>query len=126
MQTDSIFLLFNNRNLFTMNAEQQQKYLEALVRDHVHPAVQQFKFKGGDPDKTLWYVSNNNDTTAVMGPINFDALFLSQAGYTDEAIEQVIQLLLKAKKEGGTVITLNYKLKGMKTNAIGTFRTYFF
>ena len=109
-----------------MNAQQQQKYLESLVRDHVRPAIIKFKSNGGDPNKTLWYVANNNDTTVVTGPINFDSSFLSEAGYTNEAIEQVIALLLKAKKEGGTVITINFKLTGMKTNAIGTFRTYFF
>ena len=120
------FLFLVIRNLLTMNAQQQQKYLESLVEVHVYPAVLKFQSNGGKPDKTLWYVSNNDDTTTVMGPIKFDRLFLSEAGYCDEAIGQVVKLLVRVEKEGGTVVTLNFKLKGMKTNATGTFRTQFF
>lgn len=91
-----------------MNPVQEHHRICSLMQEKVMPSILEYKQESSNVDGTLWYVCDEGTSSCVVGPIDFHKSFFEDMGYSDEAIREVLSLLIKAKKESGVVISFNF------------------
>ena len=67
--------------------------------------------------QTIWHVDHRSNHIATVGPVT-DINYFTDLGYVDKALNDLLSLIEKMKKESGIVISISHKKYGGKKSKI--------
>lgn len=97
-----------------MDPDLELDFLISIINLHVYPKLHSFRHTGGGSiNKTLWYVRTDGEYTDVDGPLKFDSDYFRSRGYHEEAISDVLETLIRAKRSSGLVISFDFYVQSL-------------